>query len=304
MSKKFIKQYYQINTHRAGLKKHYLTIENVTFCYCEKGSKVQNKASIIFIHGFSSGKYTWLNVIKDIPDSFHCIAIDMPGHGETVGFDEEQLIAGVIVDNLKLFFDKLDMIEPMCLVGTSMGGSIVAMFASKYPSYVKMICLLAPVPPGKQYETEAIRQLRSGVYDLVLPTTHKQFYTTAKTLTMRKVRFRRLLANGYLKSRLTMLDQHRKLLKSAFEHDYPNLEESYAPLKELTCPALIIWGRKDELCAVEGADYFVNLIPNTELIMFEDCGHLITNDKPQETTKSIVNFWKEHHSPDRYYELD
>ena len=34
----------------------------------------------------------------------------------------------------------------MCIIGASMGGAIVLMFSLKYPSYVNMICLLAP--PG------------------------------------------------------------------------------------------------------------------------------------------------------------
>ncbi len=60
----------RMNMRRAGLKKHFLTItddddyETVTFCYCEKGSKVQEQPSIIFIHGFSSDKNTWSNMIK------------------------------------------------------------------------------------------------------------------------------------------------------------------------------------------------------------------------------------------------
>jgi abhydrolase domain-containing protein 6 len=54
---------------RAGLKKHFLTIndendETMTFCYAEKGSKIPEQPSIIFIHGFSSDKHTWLNMIK------------------------------------------------------------------------------------------------------------------------------------------------------------------------------------------------------------------------------------------------
>ncbi len=35
----------------------------------------------------------------------------------------------------------------MCIVGASLGGAIVLMFALKYPSYASMICLLAP--PGE-----------------------------------------------------------------------------------------------------------------------------------------------------------
>ncbi len=55
---------------RAGLKKHFLTIniddnnKTTAFCYCEKGCKVAEQPSIIFIHGFSSDKHTWSNMIK------------------------------------------------------------------------------------------------------------------------------------------------------------------------------------------------------------------------------------------------
>src|ERR1700677_1612633 len=56
------------NMHRAGLKKRFLSIDDdnevITFCYCEKGSKVPQQPSIVFIHGFSSNKYTWSSVIK------------------------------------------------------------------------------------------------------------------------------------------------------------------------------------------------------------------------------------------------
>ena len=42
----------------------------------------------------------------------------------------------------------------LCIIGASMGGAIVCMFAIKYPEYVSMICLLAPI--GKCF----------GMYDL------------------------------------------------------------------------------------------------------------------------------------------
>ncbi|CAF0981765.1 unnamed protein product [Adineta steineri] len=297
---------------RAGVKKRFLTInkndddedERITFCYCERGSKDSHKPTLVFIHGFSSDKHTWLTVIKNIPHSFHCIAVDMPGHGETTGFSEEQVTADNLVDNLKLFLDELNLNESICLVGTSMGGSVVAMFAAKYPSYVKMICVLAPVPPGEEYETEMIQQIRSGTYNVLLPETHEQFYATADAMTTKKLYLRRLLANGYFKTRLPTLDHHKKILQLAFENDYPNLEQSYSQLKDFTCPSLIIWGRKDQLCAVEGAYYFSNLIPKSEVILFDDCGHLITNDKPKETAKSIVQFLKENHSSEEDSKTD
>ena len=53
---------------RAGLKKRFLSIDdeggNSVFCYCEKGTKVPQQPSIVFIHGFSSDKHTWTSIIK------------------------------------------------------------------------------------------------------------------------------------------------------------------------------------------------------------------------------------------------
>jgi alpha-beta hydrolase superfamily lysophospholipase len=38
----------------------------------------------------------------------------------------------------------MNLIEPLCMIGTSIGGTVVAMFTIKYPKYISMFCLLAP----------------------------------------------------------------------------------------------------------------------------------------------------------------
>ncbi|CAF4089184.1 unnamed protein product [Rotaria sordida] len=219
---------------------------NAKLCYCEKGVEVVGQPSLVFIHGFSSSKSTWLSVIKHIPDRYHCIAVDLPGHGETVGFNEEYYIATNVVDLLKQFFDRLNFIEPICLVGGSMGGAIAAMFAMKYPFDVGMICVLSP-PPGEEYETDMVQQLRLGKYHVILPETFKQYYALMKVLSKKKIPFARSLAKTYFKIHLRTLNQHKRILQIAFEYDYPNLGEIYRQLKYLMCPTLIIWGREDQI---------------------------------------------------------
>jgi hypothetical protein len=44
-----------------------LSIKNdssAAFSYCEKGFKTNGKPSIVFVHGLSSNKETWLPIIK------------------------------------------------------------------------------------------------------------------------------------------------------------------------------------------------------------------------------------------------
>ncbi|CAF3692426.1 unnamed protein product [Rotaria sp. Silwood1] len=41
--------------------------------------------------------------------------------------------------------------------------------------------------------------------------------------------------------------KYATVLQVAFEHDYPTLGQTYKQLKYLTCPALVIWGREDQV---------------------------------------------------------
>jgi pimeloyl-ACP methyl ester carboxylesterase len=58
---------YRFTTYQAGLIKCSLPVENdgsAAFSYSEKGVKIDGKPSIVFVHGFSSNKETWLPIVK------------------------------------------------------------------------------------------------------------------------------------------------------------------------------------------------------------------------------------------------
>jgi hypothetical protein len=49
-----------------------------------------------------------------------------------------------------------------------------------------------------------------------------------------------------------------------------------------------------EVYAVSGAEYFSNLLPNSECIIFEECGHIMAIDKPEDTARVILAFYDNH----------
>ena len=83
------------------------------WCYAEKGdSKLKLRKShhhhhnhhnrnkrpshptLVFLHGFGADKNMWPTMIRHIPSSYHCVIVDLPGHGETTfidGFDEPNI---------------------------------------------------------------------------------------------------------------------------------------------------------------------------------------------------------------------
>ncbi|CAF1056914.1 unnamed protein product [Rotaria sordida] len=284
--------YYEVNTLIAGVKKHSLSINNDTntmFSYYEKGKRVLGQSTMIFIHGFSSNKESWLSLMKNIPNGYHCIIIDLPCHGETIELKEDDPNIDTFLDKLKLFFDKMNLIEPMYIIGTSLGATVAAIFATKYPKYVNMMCLLAPAPIRK-YESDLIKQIHSGREYILLPETSEQFHAMAELLTINNTNLPKVFVNKYFKSRLRLLNEQKEILRSFLEYDYLNLEQYYEQLKYINYPVLILWGRQDQLCEVKCAEYFSTLIPNSEVIIFDDCGHFISYDKPEETAKNIIHF--------------
>ncbi|CAF1170303.1 unnamed protein product [Adineta steineri] len=181
----------------------------------------------------------------------------------------------------------------MCIIGASMGGAIVCMFAIKYPEYIHMICLLAPVA-NEECETDLIRELRKGVYSALLPETPEQLRQMINTLTVKRINMPKPFLNGFLNLRLRLLNEHKKVLASLLEHDYPHIETNYLKLRQLDRPALILWGRQDQVYAFSGAEFFCNLLPTAECVLFDDCGHFMALDKPEETANSILSFFDKH----------
>ncbi|CAF0847787.1 unnamed protein product [Adineta steineri] len=280
----------------AGVTKRSISLNddaNTIVSYYEKGKFIPGQPSMIYIHGFSSNKEAWLSVLKFVPDSYHSILIDLPRHGETTDTNADDHSIHEVVDTLKLFFDTMQMTDPLCLIGASIGGTTVALFTVKYPEYVSMICLLAP-PPTKLHESELIKKLHAGMDYILLPTTSEEFYATAELLTVKKVTAPKAFIDRYFKSRLRVVDQQRRILKAFLEYEYLNLEQYYDQLKFAKCPALILWGRQDQLCVVDAAYYFSNLLSDSEVTIFDECGHFVSFEKAEETAKYIMEFVDRH----------
>ncbi|CAF3879007.1 unnamed protein product [Rotaria sp. Silwood2] len=169
---------------------------------------INGQPTIVFVHGLTSNKEAWLPIVKNIPNNYHCITVDLPAHGETIGMKEEFYTIDKFVEKLKLFFDKMNLTESLFIIGASMGGAVVSMFAIKYPNYVSLISLLAP-PADEQCETGRMKHLRQGSYEIILPETTEQLYDTIHSLAVKPVGLPRPLLNGFLYLRLQLLEEQK-----------------------------------------------------------------------------------------------
>lgn len=56
----------RVTAVKAGLRKHSIPLDNdknIRFSYYERGVKIPGQASMVFVHGFSSSKESWITLV-------------------------------------------------------------------------------------------------------------------------------------------------------------------------------------------------------------------------------------------------
>lgn len=61
-------------------------------------------------------------------------------------------------------------------------------------------------------------------------------------------------------------------------------------LGEIKKPTLIIWGRQDGLLPLSDGEKFNKGIAGSQLIVFENCGHVPQFEKATEFNKAVLDF--------------
>ena len=85
-----------------------------------------DRPAIVMIHGMTFSRQTWDPVVDRLKDRFRCLAVDLPGHGESSGSGADPQ---AVVDRIQATLAAAGVVRPV-VVGHSAG----AMHASGYAS--------------------------------------------------------------------------------------------------------------------------------------------------------------------------
>lgn len=105
----------------------------------------KGEITLVFLHYFGGSSNSWSEVIGELSHKFRCIAIDLPGFGNSqrktnrlsVSYCSNEVAR--VIHSLKL--------KQYVLIGHSMGGKIALSFAAMQPSGLTSLVLVAPSAP-------------------------------------------------------------------------------------------------------------------------------------------------------------
>lgn len=114
----------------------------------------EGSLSLLFMHYFGGSAQEWQPLFSRLASQFHCLAVDMPGHGESpdTGFSVDDMADAV----LQLIADR--KLTRFVLIGHSMSGKVALALAARQPAGLEALLLVAPSPPRPEPIPDADRQ--------------------------------------------------------------------------------------------------------------------------------------------------
>lgn len=274
---------------------HFLTIQEdgkplqVHYNDCGHGNE-----AVVMLHGSGPGATGWANFHKNVEPftqaGYRVLLIDFPGWGASDpivnsgsrSFLNARVVKGVI-DGLG--------ITKVHLVGNSMGGHSATAFTLDFPEYVGKLILMgggtggislfAPMP------TEGMKQVielyRNPTVDNLKRFNSVFVYdSSAITDDLLELRLRNMLAR----------EDHLQHFLTSFALNPNQYPDVTSRLPEIQKHTLIIWGRQDRVMPVDGAFRLGAGIPNSEVHLFNKCGHWAQWEHADRFNSIVTDFLK------------
>lgn len=278
-----------------GFTAKQVQLDSLQINYVEAGKG----ETVIMIHGLGGNASHWKKNIETLSRKFHCIAVDLPGYGNSStverGDADTQLdfYAEVIASLLK----KLK-IPTASVMGHSMGGQVSIILALTYPALVNKLVLVAPA--GLETFTAAEANVLTGY-------ANTAFYMAQDSAAIAKTyraNFFRMpdAAEGLIKERIALKQcagfemycrQIPMGVKGMLAH--PVIDE----LKKISQRVLVLYGEEDALIpnkflhpslTVTAVAAMAKSIPRSSIRMIPEAGHLLQYEKPEAVNEAVIQF--------------
>jgi len=274
------------SAEKAGMVKHSIDIDQHKLVYLERPAEQPDAEVVILLHGFTADKNNWLRFTENVAPKYRVIAIDWPAHGESTFTEKADYTLVTQANRLKMIVDRLN-IEKAHVVGNSMGGAIAAIFASYYPEHTRTLTLMNS---GGADNPNTFSKLEKGLKEgkNILVVEKPEDFDNAFALGMSKPP----TIPWFLKSAMAERSAQRsERFKYVFEQLYTGIEGKGTDyLARIQAPTLIMWGQEDHILDVGNASIFDEVIPNSQVLIYEGIGHLPMLEAPEQSAHDIVSF--------------
>ena len=252
-------------------------------------SDVGEGPPVVLLHGLACGQRMWFHQVRALRSRFRVITYDQRGHG---GTDAPAVATGysaaLLARDLVGVLDALK-IERAAIVGFSLGGGPALALAASQPQRVSRL-VLADVGAGAddpvKIEAMARRWVtlidRHETDELVCEMLRSELFKVyARRNTRRRDHMAALIRATPVVGLRFLLSEVLAKRKSLFRLT--------GVLQSLRVPTLVMVGQQDYVCS-KAARLMAQRIPNAELKVVANSGHMTPLEQPAAFTAALLEF--------------
>lgn len=229
--------------------------------------------TVVLVHGFSTPYHTWDATFDALIEAgFRVLRYDLYGRGYS-DRPNTAYNADLFDRQLLDLLSTLNVDKPVHLIGFSMGGAIIVIFADRHPAKVRNLGLIdtAGFPPKQTFaaklgQAPVVGELLTCLY--YRPEKHSERNRTQ----MRYKGFR------------------RALLSTVRHGPVGDLAETYRRVGEQKKPVLLIWGREDQTIPFDTHKRVEETIPHLEFHAIDEAGHDPHGERPELVNPLLIEF--------------
>ena len=281
-------------TAQFGDKSKFIEVVGHDVHYLTAGDPSSDKL-ILLLHGFGANVSTWDLVLDELGAAGFVVAYDRAAFGfterpETWSGTNPYSSAGQL-EVIQALVDEFGDGKEVVILGHSAGGNLAAAFAAANPESVDELILLAPAV----YSTGGGPSWLNWIYDIpqlnhVGPALVSSIATSGLDL-LQESYYDKSLVTDELTAKYTAPLKIVGWEKAFWNYNKaPRTTNVDKQLALLTVPTLVITGDTDEVVATADSIRLAGELPNAQLVVIENCGHLPNEEKSQEFLTAVAGF--------------
>ncbi len=274
-----------------------VTLNGLEFHYLDWGN--EHLPPLVLLHGGGLTAHTWDMACLLLRQHFHCIALDMRGHGDTGWTPEDRLgedNGELMVADTVAFIDHLGYPQ-VILCGMSMGGMNAIRYAAAHHDRISRLVIvdIAPVT------------MAQGLMELEAFRRETETMSRFEDFLERAIQFNPQRKPDHLKYSLlhslkpvdggwTWKQDHRprptpqlpeeQLLEARKQRS----ETLWAQVRQIPVPTLLMRGEVSKILSAEAADQMVSEMRDAEQVVIPGAGHSVQGDNPRGFAEALHAF--------------
>ncbi len=257
----------------------------------------QGEPVLVLLHGFAASTYSWRDVMAPLAESATVLAFDRPAFGLTERpmpgqwAGENPYSTEAQADLTVALMDQLG-VDRAVLVGNSAGGTVAALTALRHPERVASLVLVDPAiyAGGGRFPAWVQPLLRTPQMRRIGPLFARAIQRWGQEFGRSAwhdpSKFTAEIWAGYTKP-LRAENWDRALWELTAASRPLGLDRR---LGELQLPVLVITGDDDRIVPTEQSVRLAGELPNAELVVVPDCGHVPQEECPRPFLDAVQAF--------------